>query len=50
MEENKVENAINIIKDMNIKDKLGLGICLFTSDWANVLYNKAEMYKNSILC
>ena len=45
MEENKVENVINIIKDMNIKDKLRLGICLTTSDWANILYNKTEMYE-----
>lgn len=45
MEENKVENVINIIKDMNIKDKLRLGICLTTSDWANILYNKIEMYE-----
>ena len=44
MEENKVENVINIIKDMNMKDKLRLGICLTTSDWANILYNKTEMY------
>ena len=45
MEENKVENVINIIKGMDIKDKLRLGICLTTSDWANILYNKAEMYE-----
>ncbi|MCI9040043.1 MAG: hypothetical protein HFJ29_09415 [Clostridia bacterium] len=45
MEENKVENVINIIKDMNIKDKLRLSICLTTSDWANILYNKVEMYE-----
>lgn len=45
MEENKVDNVINIIKDMNIKDKLRLGICLSTSDWANILYNKTEMYE-----
>ncbi len=32
MEENKVENVINIIKNMNIKDKLRLGICLSKSD------------------
>ncbi len=44
MEENKVNNVINIIKDMNIKDKLRLGICLSKSDWANILYNKTEMY------
>ena len=45
MEKNKVENVINIIRDMNIKDKLRLGICLTTSDWANILYNKTEMYE-----
>ncbi len=45
MEENKVKNVINIIKDMDIKDKLRLGICLITSDWANILYNKTEMYE-----
>src|SRR5699024_6791100 len=45
MEENKVENVINIIKGMTMKDKLRLGICLSTSDWANILYNKAEIYE-----
>ena len=43
MEENKVENVINIIKDMDIKDKLRLGICLSTSSWTNILYDKTEM-------
>lgn len=32
MENEKVKNVINIIKDMNIKDKLRLGVCLTTSD------------------
>ena len=45
MEESKAENVINIIKDMNKKDKLRLGICLTTSDWDNILYNKTEMYE-----
>ena len=45
MEEEKVKNVINIINDMNIKDKLRLGICLTTSNWANILYNKAEIYE-----
>lgn len=45
MEESKAENVINIIKDMNTKDKLRLGICLTTRDWANILYNKTEMYE-----
>ena len=29
----------------DIKDKLRLGICLTTSDWANILYNRTEMYE-----
>ena len=45
MNENKVEDVINIIKDMDTKDKLRLGICLTTSNWANILYNKKEMYE-----
>ena len=45
MKENKVENVINIIKGLDTKDKLRLGICLTTSDWANILYNKTEMYE-----
>ena len=45
MKENKVEKVIDIIKDMDIKDKLRLGICLSTSDWSNILYDKTEMYE-----
>ena len=45
MEENKVNTVINIIKDMDIKNKLRLGICLSKSYWANILYNKTEMYE-----
>ena len=45
MEENKFENVINIIKDMDTKDKVRLGICITANDWANILYNKSEMYE-----
>jgi len=45
MEENKIENVINIINDMDVKDKFRLGICLTTSSWSNLLYNKDEMYE-----
>ena len=45
MEKNKVGSVINIIKEMDTKDKLRLGICLTTSNWANILYNKSEMYE-----
>ena len=36
---------VNIINSMRLKDKLRLGICLSTSDWSNILYNKTEMYE-----
>ena len=45
MEENKVENVINIIKGMDIKDKLRLAICMSQSDWSGLIYNTKENYK-----
>ena len=45
MENEKVKYWVNIINNMSLKDKLRLGICLTTSDWANILYNKTEMYE-----
>ena len=45
MENEKVKYLINIINNMSLKDKLRLGICLTTSDWTNILYNKTEMYE-----
>ena len=45
MENDKVKYLIDMISDMDLKDKLRLGICLSTSDWANILYNKTEMYE-----
>ena len=41
----RMVSVMKIIKDMNIKDKLRLGICLTISDWANILYNRNEVYK-----
>lgn len=41
----RMVSVMKIIKDMNIKDKLRLGICLTISDWANILYNRNEIYK-----
>ena len=45
MENEKVKYLVNIINSMSLKDKLRLGICLSTSDWSNILYNKTEMYE-----
>lgn len=43
MENEKVKYLVNIINNMGLKDKLRLGICLSTSNWSNILYNKTEM-------
>ena len=45
MENEKVKYWVNIINNVSLKDKLRLGICLTTSDWANILYNKTEIYE-----
>lgn len=45
MKNEKVKYLVNIINSMSLKDKLRLGICLSTSDWSNILYNKTEMYE-----
>ncbi len=41
----KVKYLIDIINNMDIKDRLRLGICLTTSDWANILYDKTKMHE-----
>ncbi len=50
MEENKVENVIDIIKDMDTKDKLRLGICLTTSVGLIFYIIKLKCTRNLILC
>lgn len=45
MENEKVKYWVNIINNMSLKDKLRLGICLSTSNWSNILYNKTEMWE-----
>ena len=45
MEEDKVKNVINIIKDMNIKDKLRLAICMTQSKLSGIIYNTKENYE-----
>ena len=45
MEEDKVKNVINIIKDMNIKDKLRLAICMTQSKLSGLIYNTIENYE-----
>lgn len=41
----KVDEVINIINDMEIEDKLRLGVCMSSSSYTNLLYNKNELNK-----
>ena len=44
METDKVKYLIDMINDMNIKDKLRLAICMNNSNYTNLKYDKPEMY------
>ena len=50
MENNKVKYLIDMINDMDIKDKLRLAICMSQSKQSGLIYNTKENYKNLILC
>jgi hypothetical protein len=45
MENKKVEYLINMINDMDIKDKLRLAICMSQSKWSGLIYNTNENYE-----
>ena len=45
MGNNKVEYLINIINDMDIKDKLRLAICMSQSKCSGLIYNTKENYE-----
>ena len=45
MENEKVKYLINIINDMDIKDKLRLSICMSQSKWSGFIYNTKENYE-----
>lgn len=44
MENEKVKYLINMINDMDLKNKLRLAICMSDSSYTNLKYNKPEMY------
>jgi len=44
MENEKVNYIINMINDMDIKDKLRLAICMSQSKWSGLIYNTKENY------
>jgi len=45
MENEKIKYLIDIINDMDIKDKLRLAICMSQSKWSGLIYNTKENYK-----
>lgn len=45
MKNENVEYLINMINDMDIKDKLRLGICMSQSKWSGLIYNTKENYE-----
>lgn len=40
----KVNKVIKIINEMDIKDKLRVGICLSSSSYTNLKYNKSHIH------
>lgn len=44
MENEKVKYLIDMVNDMDIKDKLRLAICMSDSSYTNLKYDKPEMY------
>ena len=42
--DDKVKDVINIKKNMDIKNKLRLGICISSSAYTNLKYNKAHIH------
>ncbi len=45
MENQKVKYLIDIINDMDVKDKLRLAICISRSKWSGLIYNTKENYE-----
>ena len=42
--DDKVKDVINMIKNMDIKNKLRLGICMSSSAYTNLKYNKSHLH------
>ena len=41
---NKVKDVIDIIKDMDVKNRLRLGVCMSSSAYTNLKYNKSHIH------
>ena len=42
--DDKIKNVIDIIKNMDLKNKLRLGVCMSSSAYTNLKYNKAHRH------
>jgi hypothetical protein len=42
--DDKVKDVIDIIKNMDLKNKLRLGVCMSSSAYTNIKYNKAHIH------
>lgn len=40
----QIDLIMNTIKGMDIKNKLRLGVCIFSSSYINTSYNKAQIF------
>ena len=45
MQQEKVKYLIDMINNMDIKDKLRLAICMSQSKWSGLIYNTKENYE-----
>ena len=45
MDNDKVKYLIDMINNMDIKDKLRLAICMSQSKWSELIYNTKEYYE-----
>lgn len=45
MDQEKVKYLIDMINNMDIKDKLRLAICMSQSKWSGLIYNTREYYE-----
>ena len=45
MEQEKVKYLIDMINNMDIKDKLRLAICMSQSKWSGLIYNTKDNYE-----
>ena len=45
MENEKVKYLIDMINNMDIKDKLRLAVCMSQSKWSGLIYNTKENYE-----